>query len=73
MFEVPDGSSAGASAGVWAPEVHFYKGKYYLFAPSNKYKQPDPTKPQTAVLRNQTHIDVTYGGAASTCGERRPP
>lgn len=62
VFEVPDGSWADPTAGVWAPEVHFYKGKYYLFATLNNYKQPIPTKPQTADARNQTHIDVTYGG-----------
>src|SRR5882757_7374410 len=29
VFEVPDGSWADLTAGVWAPEVHYYHGKYY--------------------------------------------
>ena len=62
VFEVSDNSWADPSAGVWAPEVHFYKDKYYLFATLNNYKQPIPPKPQAAGSRNQTHIDVTYGG-----------
>jgi len=62
VFEVPDGSWADPSAGVWAPEVHIYRGKYYLFATLNNYKQPIPIKLQPSDARNQTHIEVTYGG-----------
>jgi len=32
VFENPDDFWAGASHGIWAPEVHRYNGKYYLFA-----------------------------------------
>lgn len=32
VFEVPDGLWADPREGVWAPEVHFYRGKYYLLA-----------------------------------------
>lgn len=32
VFEVPDGLWADPREGVWAPEVHFYRAKYYLFA-----------------------------------------
>ena len=32
VFEVPDGLWADPREGVWAPEVHLYRGKYYLFA-----------------------------------------
>ena len=32
VFEVPDGLWADPREGVWAPEVHLYKGKYYLLA-----------------------------------------
>ena len=32
VFENPDGFWAGADHGLWAPEVHRYNGKYYLFA-----------------------------------------
>jgi beta-xylosidase len=30
-FLVPDGTWANPQTSAWAPEVHFYKGKYYLF------------------------------------------
>ena len=32
VFTVPDGLWADPAHGVWAPEVHAYRGKYYLFA-----------------------------------------
>lgn len=32
VFEVPDGLWADPREGVWAPEVHFYRAKYYLLA-----------------------------------------
>ncbi len=32
VFEVPDGLWADPAQGVWAPEVHLYRGKYYLLA-----------------------------------------
>ena len=31
VFEIPDGIWANPMHGAWAPEVHLYKGKYYLF------------------------------------------
>jgi hypothetical protein len=31
VFTVPDGIWANPADGAWAPEVHEYKGKYYLF------------------------------------------
>jgi len=31
-FTIPDDSWANPGEGLWAPEVHFYKGKYYMFA-----------------------------------------
>ncbi|HEX3358466.1 MAG TPA: glycoside hydrolase family 43 protein [Tepidisphaeraceae bacterium] len=31
VFQIPDGVWANPMHGAWAPEVHFYKGKYYLF------------------------------------------
>ena len=31
VFLVPDGMWANPREGAWAPEVHFYRGKYYLF------------------------------------------
>jgi len=32
VFEIPEGFWADRNAGPWAPEVHKYKDKYYLFA-----------------------------------------
>ena len=32
VFTVPDGIWANPKHGVWAPEVHEYKGRFYLFA-----------------------------------------
>jgi beta-xylosidase len=40
VFENPDGFWAGSSHGIWAPEVHRYNGKYYLFA---TFTNPDDT------------------------------
>jgi len=62
VYEVPDGTWADPAAGVWAPEVHDYNGKYYLFATLNNYKSPIAVPQQPADSRNMTHIDVTYGG-----------
>ncbi|GHV49140.1 glycosyl hydrolase family 43 [Bacteroidia bacterium] len=47
VFTVPDNN--WITGGVWAPEVHFHKGKYYLFATLNsdiewKKAQPDWAK-----------------------------
>ena len=62
VFEVADGGWADPAAGVWAPEVHFYKGKYYLFATLNNYKAPIERTAAAANSRSVTKIDVTYGG-----------
>jgi len=32
VFEIPDGIWADPTDSLWAPEVHLYNGKYYLFA-----------------------------------------
>jgi beta-xylosidase len=32
VFAVPDGLWANPAHGVWAPGIHNYRGKYYLFA-----------------------------------------
>jgi beta-xylosidase len=62
VFEVPHGGWADPTAGVWAPEVHLYKGKYYLLATLNNYKAPIPQKDPPGNARNVTKIEVTYGG-----------
>lgn len=63
VFEVPENSWADPAAGVWAPEVHFYHGKYYLFATLNNYKADLPSSQQSAEKKSDTHIDVSYRGA----------
>ena len=63
VFEVPNGSWADPEAGVWAPEVHTYNGRYYLFATLNNYRKPLPStgsKPQDK--SKGTYIQVTYNG-----------
>jgi len=40
VFEVPDGLWADPREGVWAPEVHLYRGKYYLLATLHNSKSP---------------------------------
>jgi len=62
VFEVADGGWADPAAGVWAPEVHSYNGKYYLFATLNNYKAPIAQPQPTGNQRSVTKIDVTYGG-----------
>ena len=68
VYEVADGSWADPTAGVWAPEVHFYKGKYYLFATLNNYKQPlpgsaAPAQKNDAGQGTGPNIQITYDGS----------
>src|SRR5579862_2442047 len=62
VFEVADGGWADPTAGVWAPEVHPYNGKYYLLATLNNYKTPIAQPQPTGNSRSVTKIDVTYAG-----------
>lgn len=39
VFQVPDGTWADAKEGAWAPEVHAYKGRYYLFTTLHNAKK----------------------------------
>lgn len=40
VYESVDSEWADASHGIWAPEMHEYKGKYYLFATFTNEKSP---------------------------------
>jgi hypothetical protein len=60
VFEVPERSWADPTASVWAPEVHRYGGKYYLFATLHNYKPPSSVSPSTS--DGKTHIEVAYNG-----------
>ncbi len=42
VFEIPEGFWADRNAGPWAPEVHKYKGKYYLFTTFHRWGERDP-------------------------------
>ena len=42
VFQVPDGLWADPAQGVWAPEVHQYRGKFYLLATLHNNKSPLP-------------------------------
>ena len=39
VFAVPDGLWANPAHGAWAPEVHFYRGKYYLLRDPAQQRQ----------------------------------
>jgi hypothetical protein len=39
VFEIPDGLWADPGEGVWAPEVHLYRGRYYLLATLHNSKK----------------------------------
>lgn len=47
VFTVPDGVWANPKDGVWAPEVHEYKGKYYLFCTLHNNAAVFATPPET--------------------------
>lgn len=50
VFAVPDGSWADPQHGAWAPEVHEYKGRYYLFVTLHNEDRPlegDPVQGYT--------------------------
>lgn len=63
VFEVPDGSWANPAEGVWAPEVHVYHGKYYLFATlHNSAKSLPPYGRDHRDPSKGSYIVVTYNG-----------
>lgn len=63
VFEVPNDSWANPTEGVWAPEVHVYKGKYYLFATLNNYEKTIYTTGRQATDGSKgTQISITYDG-----------
>jgi beta-xylosidase len=47
VFTVPDGAWANPRDGVWAPEVHEYKGKFYLFCTLHNNSAVFATPPET--------------------------
>lgn len=64
VFEVSASSWANPRQGVWAPEVHFYKGKYYLFATLHNYDKALPAEGNKKgdPADYGVHIQITYQG-----------
>jgi hypothetical protein len=56
-FTIPADSWANPSEGLWAPEVHFYQGKYYMFGTLHNSNQVVP--PGGAVGRYTRHMRST--------------
>lgn len=57
-YEVPSGSWADCAHGVWAPEMHPYKGKYYLFATFTHPDRPLPPVAGRPPLASACHADT---------------
>lgn len=63
VFHVPTGSWANPAEGPWAPEVHPYRGRYYLFTTLHNSHTALPLKPDANANPSKgTHISVTYNG-----------
>lgn len=59
VFQMPT-SSIWANAGGWAPEVHFYRGRYWLFTTLHNNSMPlPPTIPPRAPYRRGTVAAVS--------------
>jgi hypothetical protein len=59
VFDVPKDSWANTAQGVWAPEVHLYKNRYYLFATLNNYDKPLPKQDDAS---KDTQVNIVYRG-----------
>lgn len=66
VFEVPKDGWANPGHGAWAPEVHPYKGKYYLFVTlhnrDKKYTEPPQTARVTHMRATQVFVSDTPEG-----------
>lgn len=56
VFKVPQDGWANPAHGAWAPEVHFYNGKYYLFVTLHNRDKLLPMGPRS---RQTTHMRGT--------------
>jgi Glycosyl hydrolases family 43 len=59
VFEIPNDSWASPRHGAWASEVHFYKGKYYLFVTLTNDVQPLKQDEKGALPKRGTTILVS--------------
>jgi hypothetical protein len=60
VFEIPDGSWANPAQSPWAPEVHLYNGRYYLF--TTLHNQKEPLHLDKPAVPSDTTIEVRYAG-----------
>lgn len=51
VYEIPDGGWADPTSSLWAPEVHLYNGRYYLFATLS-----NPAKSLTTDAKNRPDL-----------------
>ena len=58
VFLIPDGTWANPAHGAWAPEVHAYRGRYYLFVTLHNRDRPIDQG------SGDWGVGVTNGGAA---------
>lgn len=61
VFEVPDGSWANPAQIPWAPEVHRYNGRYYLFV--TLHNSNAPLAVDAPAAHSDTTIEVSYAGS----------
>jgi len=62
VFAVPDGGWARPEDGLWAPEVHLYKGHYYLLATLHNNAKLLPAGGAQGDKSSDTVIAVSYRG-----------
>jgi hypothetical protein len=55
VFTTPEGSWADAAAAPWAPEVHSWRGRYYLFVTLH-----DPAALLPATRQGSTRFDISH-------------
>lgn len=74
VFEVPKDGWANPAHGAWAPEVHVYNGKYYLFVTLHNrdtvYTRPPQTKEVTHARATQIFVSDTPDGPFKTLANR---
>jgi len=61
VFEIPDGSWANPAQVPWAPEVHLYSGRYYLFTTLHNQNAQLPA--DASAPSGNTTITVSYAGS----------
>ena len=75
VFEVPGDGWANPAHGAWAPEVHLYKGKYYLFVTLHNRDKVYTEPPQTPRVthRRATQVFVSHSPAGPFTSLADPP